>query len=313
MPSFAFFFNATTFDTKRRLIRAGQTLRIDHVGFDNKRPCNGFQAGDELFIVGLQDHRIHLAGRLVIAGSPRPRADVAANTGGMELINKPLICLAEPAQIDVFRANLLVPEEIATTLELFTVGGESTDISSLRAGRPDPNLFRSCPRLSADSADQLRKLLDLPLQPSAPGSAAEDLPPAGIDDEEYRQQSIKSRRGQRRFREALLRAYGSRCVVTGCRVEALLEAAHITPHAEHTDYRVSNGLLLRADIHTLFDLNLLVIDEFYRVKMSERLRYSEYWTYNGRKLDRFPDRTADQPSTAALAARATLLVGDTDV
>lgn len=307
MPSFAFFFNASTFDVKRQLVRAGEPVHIDYVGFDDKRPCNGFMTGDELFIVGLRESQIHLAGRLIVADRPQPRAEAVSRTGRLDLINKPLICMADVGQMDVFRPDLRVPAGVAAGLELFTSSGEPTDASSLRGGRPDPNLFRACPQLSSTSADQLRQLLDLPPQASIESAEAEDIPLTGGDDDEYRQQTIKSRRGQQRFRQALLKAYGGRCVVTGCRVEDLLEAAHITPHADHTDYRVSNGLLLRSDIHTLFDLNLLVIDGSYRVKMSERLRYSEYWTYNGRLLDRFPDKSAEQPSRDTLAIRTAQL------
>jgi hypothetical protein len=71
--------------------------------------------------------------------------------------------------------------------------------------------------------------------------------------------SVVIRRGQRRFREALLTAFDRRCAVSGCAVVELLEAAHISPYkGDHTD-RPDNGLLLRADLHTLFDLNLLTI------------------------------------------------------
>ncbi len=54
--------------------------------------------------------------------------------------------------------------------------------------------------------------------------------------------------------------YEHRCVVTGCTVIAVLEAAHIRPYRRPEDNDVKNGLLLRADIHTLFDLNLLGIE-----------------------------------------------------
>ncbi len=71
--------------------------------------------------------------------------------------------------------------------------------------------------------------------------------------------SVVIRRGQRRFRDALLAAFDRRCAVTGCSVVELLEAAHISPYkGDHTD-RPDNGLLLRSDIHTLFDLDLLTI------------------------------------------------------
>jgi predicted restriction endonuclease len=95
--------------------------------------------------------------------------------------------------------------------------------------------------------------------------------------------------------------------VTACGVEALLEAAHITPHAALTDYHVSNGLLLRSDIHTLFDEDLLAIDDRYRVRLSPALRHSEYWTYEGRQLHRLPEKSGDQPDRDALRARVARL------
>jgi len=80
-------------------------------------------------------------------------------------------------------------------------------------------------------------------------------PPPGVDIKVWRE--IVERRGQAGFRRTLLAAYGSRCAVTGCTAVAALEAAHITPHSQHPCYEVSAGILLRADIHTLFDLHLL--------------------------------------------------------
>jgi hypothetical protein len=70
---------------------------------------------------------------------------------------------------------------------------------------------------------------------------------------------IRARRGQERFRDALRRRYGERCLVTGCSILAVLEAAHIHPFRGEKDHDEENGLLLRADIHTLFDLDLLGI------------------------------------------------------
>ncbi|MBU6257929.1 MAG: HNH endonuclease [Burkholderiales bacterium] len=104
-----------------------------------------------------------------------------------------------------------------------------------------------------------------------------------------------------------MEAYGRQCVITRCAVEGLLEAAHITPHAEQTDYELSNGLLLRSDIHTLFDLSLIAIDSRHRVRVSPKLRYSEYWIYNDKELHRFPDRLADSPNAVALDRRVASL------
>lgn len=72
--------------------------------------------------------------------------------------------------------------------------------------------------------------------------------------------SIVRRRGQPRFRKQLLKAYQGRCAVTGCTLEPILEAAHIHPYLGDETNVVSNGLLLRTDVHTLFDLGLLWIE-----------------------------------------------------
>jgi hypothetical protein len=97
-------------------------------------------------------------------------------------------------------------------------------------------------------------------------------------------QSIKTRQGQPAFRKALLDAFHGTCCVTGCKVEALLEAAHIIPHSTETNYSVFNGLLLRSDIHTLFDLELFCITESGVVKIDSSLKNSEYFQYDGDRI-----------------------------
>lgn len=93
--------------------------------------------------------------------------------------------------------------------------------------------------------------------------------------------SIVQRQGQSKFRKGLLYQYQSRCVITKCEVENVLDAAHILPYnGPHTN-DLSNGLLLRADLHNLFDLGLLAIDpKSRRVIISKRLEYSEYATFH---------------------------------
>lgn len=90
--------------------------------------------------------------------------------------------------------------------------------------------------------------------------AADELAKPIISEEDARQRELRAvflRRGQEKFRKDLINAYKSRCAVTGCNIVEILEAAHIIPYrGEHTN-RCNNGLLLRADIHTLFDLGLL--------------------------------------------------------
>jgi hypothetical protein len=73
--------------------------------------------------------------------------------------------------------------------------------------------------------------------------------------------SIVQRRGQRTFRESLMKAYDGRCAISGCPVPQILEAAHIFPYRGDATNDVTNGLLLRSDLHTLFDCGLIAVDE----------------------------------------------------
>ena len=72
---------------------------------------------------------------------------------------------------------------------------------------------------------------------------------------------IRRRSGQPRFRRELLERYGETCQISGCTVVRVLQAAHIQPHGygEGTNH-VLNGLLLRSDIHTLYDRHLITLE-----------------------------------------------------
>jgi hypothetical protein len=112
--------------------------------------------------------------------------------------------------------------------------------------------------------------------------------------------AIAVRQGQRRFRSSLLDAYGGRCAVTGCAVAEVLEAAHIIPYKGPETDRVQNGLLLRADIHTLFDLGSIAVDpDTLQLLISPVLKGTEYEALGGSPL-RLPADPAAQPSREAL-------------
>lgn len=112
---------------------------------------------------------------------------------------------------------------------------------------------------------------------------------------------IYRRRGQAGFRKALNKAYAGRCAITGCTIYSLLEAAHIHPYKGPQTNVAPNGLLLRTDIHTLFDLYLITIDpESMTAVVAPTLESTEYAYLAGRKVF-IPLITADRPSAAALA------------
>ena len=70
----------------------------------------------------------------------------------------------------------------------------------------------------------------------------------------------KNRIGQQRFREALLARHGEACAFTGSQPAAALEAAHLVPYSKLAEHDVKAGLLLRRDLHVLFDRHLITID-----------------------------------------------------
>ena len=71
---------------------------------------------------------------------------------------------------------------------------------------------------------------------------------------------VRDRKGQAKFRRTLKLVYGNRCCISGCTVPAVLEGAHIDPYQSDASDHIQNGLLLRADLHTLFDRHLIAID-----------------------------------------------------
>jgi hypothetical protein len=112
--------------------------------------------------------------------------------------------------------------------------------------------------------------------------------------------AIVDRRGQSKFRSQLLDAYERRCAVTGCDAEDALEAAHIDSYRGVQSNDVRNGLLLRADIHTLFDLGKITINpETMRVVISSDLQGTTYTALNDTQL-RLPRQEQDFPSLDAL-------------
>ncbi|MFN8059521.1 MAG: HNH endonuclease signature motif containing protein [Vicinamibacterales bacterium] len=139
-----------------------------------------------------------------------------------------------------------------------------------------------------------------------PGSAIDDeqsTDPEWVghrDEREVVSRSIRLRRGQAAFRRALAERYGARCMVSGCALFDIVEAAHIAPYRGIADNAVVNGLLLRADLHTLFDLNLMGIDpQSLLVHLHPAAAAAGYGFLSGGLLDCGTTR----PSAAALRER----------
>ena len=114
---------------------------------------------------------------------------------------------------------------------------------------------------------------------------------------------VRPRLGQGTFRLAVIDAYRNTCAVTDDRATPLLQAAHILPLRDGGEHRVANGLLLRCDVRTLYDLGYATVTPDYEflVSMSITADYYHGYTYlpmSGRTIvvpfdpDSHPDRDA---------------------
>ncbi|RWA71906.1 HNH endonuclease [Mesorhizobium sp.] len=115
---------------------------------------------------------------------------------------------------------------------------------------------------------------------------------------------IRPRLGQGAFRLLVTDLYGRRCAITKERTLPALEAAHIRPYAEGGEHSPNNGILMRRDIHSLFDQGYVTITPDHRFKVSRRIR-DEF--ENGRhyyELDEssvaIPSIASQQPDKSAL-------------
>jgi hypothetical protein len=113
-------------------------------------------------------------------------------------------------------------------------------------------------------------------------------------------ESIIRRRGHPSFRQELLAAYEYRCAITTFNAVDALEAAYIVPFRGKFTHHPTNGLLLRADLHTLFDLGKVAIDtRNMTLVLADELMESSYRILAGRPL-RFPKDENQRPNPEAL-------------
>ncbi|MCB1045392.1 MAG: HNH endonuclease [Acidobacteria bacterium] len=101
--------------------------------------------------------------------------------------------------------------------------------------------------------------------------------------------TITPRLGQGTFRVLVTEAYQRTCAMTTEHSLPVLEAAHIKPYALGGTHSVNNGLLLRSDVHRLFDKGYVTVAPDYRIEVSNRLKDEfhngkAYYPYHGSKL-----------------------------
>lgn len=118
-------------------------------------------------------------------------------------------------------------------------------------------------------------------------------------------QLIVPRVGQQAFRALVTGAYSERCAITGSRILPTLQAAHIQPVERDGQHRIDNGLLLRADVHLMFDRGYLGVDPQRRtLHVSPRLRStygngSYFYDRQGEPIAQ-PQRRDQRPATEFL-------------
>jgi putative restriction endonuclease len=123
-----------------------------------------------------------------------------------------------------------------------------------------------------------------------------------LDEPKYRENVLsKVRLGQGAFRVLITDAYVRKCAITGEKTLPVLEAAHIKPYALSGPHFISNGLLLRSDIHKLFDTGYITITPDFRVEVSKRIKEEyqngkEYYQFHGKSLVTLPQADNYKPN-----------------
>ena len=115
---------------------------------------------------------------------------------------------------------------------------------------------------------------------------------------------VRPRLGQGSFRVLVTDAYQRRCAVTREKALPVLQAAHIKPLPKSGKHEIGNGLLLRSDVHTLFDRGYVTVTPDFKFLVSHRLKDDfdngeQYFKLNEQKIW-VPPRTEERPSRELL-------------
>jgi putative restriction endonuclease len=245
------------------------------------------QSGDRVYLFKQGDNPRGIFGLGTIIGGPENRSVPSDDLGPV-----PRALVRFERLVDPSTEFLLRLEEIEDVVPPTLINAQASGNS-----------------VADEVASEIEKRLELwggpSIPPIADGDGDSDTfdPDSAYDARERAIRAIRIRRGQPAFRAALLKAYGGRCVITGCKIVDVLEAAHIVPYMGPLTNDVRNGLLLRSDLHTLFDCDLLAVHpKTRRVVIAESLQASTYSQFSDRRL-RSPLDDSLGPSTRVLQLR----------
>lgn len=127
----------------------------------------------------------------------------------------------------------------------------------------------------------------------------------GKPNEGYREILSRIRIGQGAFRVMVTDAYQRRCAISGEKTLPVLEAAHIKSYASAGPQTVSNAMLLRSDIHKLFDSGYLTVTTDLKIEVSNRIKEEfqngkDYYKFHGNNLMIMPTGLKDKPHSVFL-------------
>lgn len=175
-----------------------------------------------------------------------------------------------------------------------TVQGKTYDLTSGEGQR----IWMECRARASRQSSLVPSLL---ASPATRGDRVADSPiPSGYGPAV----PVRPRLGQRSFRVAVLDSYGRRCAITNEKTLPVLEAAHIRDYNEHPVHAITNGILLRADIHKLFDSGYVTVSPEYRFEVSRRIKEEfengrDYYALHGSRI-RLPQDIAHRPAVESL-------------
>jgi putative restriction endonuclease len=176
-----------------------------------------------------------------------------------------------------------------------TVQGKTYDLTSGEGER----IWMEC---RARAARQPDSLAPSPLAPQP--SRGDRIGDAAMASGYGQAVPVRPRLGQRSFRVAVLDSYGRRCAITNEKTLPVLEAAHIREYSYLPVHSINNGILLRADIHKLFDSGYVTVTPEYQFEVSRRIKEEfengrDYYALHGSRI-RLPQDIAHRPAVQSL-------------
>ena len=245
-------------------------------------------------LIGNMNRLLEESGELLSIGEIERRAGgirTKISTNEQQLYIRPLPSLegGEPLGWALFRQSILRVSR--TVIERFENNNGGFDYHFYLVVHP-----RYTQALGYDDYEAYEELV----------STEREFVPSTVEDTRRSvQRRVSVRTGQSQFRELIREAYNDTCPITGCDDERGMQAAHIIPYMGEETNHVTNGILLRNDIHRLFDhqdgpfLRIEIQEDEWIVRVDENLIQSTYGELDGTTMN-LPNNPQHWPNMEAL-------------